>query len=288
VTLVLPSPAKLNLFLHITGQRADGYHNLQTVFQFINLCDELSFKVSNSPDISLEPSLNDVPDTDNLIYRSAKLLQQSSQCNHGAHISLKKIIPMGGGLGGGSSDAATTLLALNHLWQTGLNTRELMALGLQLGADVPIFIAGHAAWAEGIGEKLTPLGPPENWYLLLQPNCHVDTARVFKHKDLTRNSPPITIAAFLAEGGHNDCENLVRSLHPEVDNALKLLNKYNNARMTGTGACVYSAFDSEAEALLAQAEIVKAGNIKSFVVKGVNTSPLLTAMSKAGILPLPE
>ena len=288
MTLVLPSPAKLNLFLHITGQRADGYHNLQTVFQFINLCDELSFKVSNSPDISLEPSLNDVPDTDNLIYRSAKLLQQSSQCNHGAHICLKKIIPMGGGLGGGSSDAATTLLALNHLWQTGLNTRELMALGLQLGADVPIFIAGHAAWAEGIGEKLTPLGPPENWYLLLQPNCHVDTARVFKHKDLTRNSPPITIAAFLAEGGHNDCENLVRSLHPEVDNALKLLNKYNNARMTGTGACVYSAFDSEAEALLAQAEIVKAGNIKSFVVKGVNTSPLLTAMNKAGILPLPK
>lgn len=278
MTLVLPSPAKLNLFLHITGQRPDGYHHLQTVFQFINLCDELSFDVGDNPNISLSPGLADVPDTDNLIYRSAKLLQQSSQCRRGARISLTKNIPMGGGLGGGSSNAATTLRALNHLWQTGLNTTELMKLGLQLGADVPIFIAGHAAWGEGIGEKLTPFDPPENWYLLLQPNCHVDTARVFKHKDLTRNSPPITIAAFLAEGGHNDCENLVRSLYPEVDNALKSLNKYNNARMTGTGACVYSAFDSEAEALLAQAEIVKAGNIKSYVVKGLNTSPLLTAM----------
>ena len=288
MTLALPSPAKLNLFLHITGQRSDGYHNLQTVFQFINLCDELSFEASHSPDISLSPSLADVPDSDNLIYRSAKLLQQTSKYSRGARIGLTKNIPMGGGLGGGSSNAATTLRALNHLWQTGLNTTELMKLGLQLGADVPIFIAGHAAWAEGIGEKLTPFDPSENWYLLLQPNCHVDTDRVFKHKDLTRNSPPITIAAFLAEGGHNDCENLVRSIYPEVDNALKLLNKYNNARMTGTGACVYSAFDSEAEALLAQAEIVKAGNIKSFVVKGVNTSPLLTAMNKAGILPLPE
>ena len=286
MTLVLPSPAKLNLFLHITGQRSDGYHNLQTVFQFINLCDELSFEISDSPDISLSPTLADVPDTDNLIYRSAKLLQQSSQCDFGTRISLKKNIPMGGGLGGGSSNAATTLLALNHLWQTDLNTHELIKLGIQLGADVPIFIAGHSAWAEGIGEKLTPMEPPENWYLLLQPNCHVDTGKVFKHKDLTRNSPPITIAAFLAEGGHNDCEILVRSLYPEVDNALKLLNKYGNARLTGTGACVYSTFNSEAEALSAQAEIIKAGNIKSFVVKGLNTSPLLTAMSKAGIFPL--
>ena len=286
MTLVLPSPAKLNLFLHITGQRSDGYHNLQTVFQFINLCDELSFEISDSPDISLSPTLADVPDTDNLIYRSAKLLQQSSQCDFGTRISLKKNIPMGGGLGGGSSNAATTLLALNHLWQTDLNTHELIKLGIQLGADVPIFIAGHSAWAEGIGEKLTPMEPPENWYLLLQPNCHVDTGKVFKHKDLTRNSPPITIAAFLAEGGHNDCENLVRSLYPEVDNALKLLNKYGNARMTGTGACVYSSFITEAEAQSVQAEIAKVERIKSFVVKGVNTSPLLTAMSKTGIMPL--
>ncbi|HEY9135415.1 MAG TPA: 4-(cytidine 5'-diphospho)-2-C-methyl-D-erythritol kinase [Pseudomonadales bacterium] len=282
MTLILPSPAKLNLCLHIVNQRPDGYHNLQTVFQFINLCDELSFEITDDSRIKLVDALPNVPKADNLIYRSAKLLQQHSQCKLGARISLHKHIPMGGGLGGGSSNAATTLLALNQLWQTDLNTEQLMALGLKLGADVPVFIGGKAAWGEGVGEKLTAIDLPENWYLVLHPDCHVDTAKVFKHKDLTRNSPPITIAAFLAEGGHNDCENVVRLNYPKVDSALKLLNKFGNARMTGTGACVFCTFESESEACAAQAEISKASEIKSFVVKGLNVSPLSTALKQTG------
>lgn len=281
MNLVLPSPAKLNLFLHIMGQRPDGYHEIQTLFQFISLFDELSFTSIRDASITLADTLSNVAETDNLIYRSARLLQQHTQCKMGARIRLKKTIPMGGGLGGGSSNAATTLVALNHLWQTGLSTRQLMKLGQQLGADVPVFIAGKTAWGEGIGEKLSPIELPETWYLVLHPDCHVDTASVFKHKDLTRNSPPITIAAFLREGGHNDCETVVRSNYPEVDSALKLLDKFGGAKMTGTGACVFCAFASESEARRAQAEIAKASEIKSFVVKGLNFSPLTAAMDKS-------
>ncbi|TNF01394.1 MAG: 4-(cytidine 5'-diphospho)-2-C-methyl-D-erythritol kinase, partial [Gammaproteobacteria bacterium] len=204
--LSLPAPAKINLFLHITGRRADGYHNLQTLFQLLDFGDQLDFEATQSCAIQVTPALEGVAPDDNLIYRAARLLQEQSGCQRGAVIHLHKRLPMGGGLGGGSSDAATALVALNELWQLGWSREDLMSLGRQLGADVPVFIFGHSAWAEGVGEQLTELEIPPAWYLVLAPDTQVSTATIFAHQGLTRNTHPIKIRAFLEQGGRNDCQ----------------------------------------------------------------------------------
>lgn len=271
-TLTLPAPAKLNLMLHITGRREDGYHNLQTVFQLLDRGDQLSFTARDDSRMTLTPAIEGVPFDDNLIIRAAKLLQKASGCHTGIDIHLDKKLPMGGGIGGGSSNAATTLVGLNHLWRCGLNIDELAELGRQLGADVPVFVRGHSAWAEGVGEHLQPLQLPESWFLVLTPDCHVSTAEIFCHKRLTRDTPIIKVAAFFEGDSQNDCQPLVRDLYPEVDFALTWLSQYGNSRMTGTGASVFAAFDSEASA---QAVLEKIPNeLSGFVAKGVNISPL--------------
>lgn len=270
--LTLPAPAKLNLMLHITGRRADGYHNLQTVFQLLDRGDSLSFTARSDGEITLSPAIAGVPFADNLIVRAAKILQQYSGCASGADIELDKKLPMGGGIGGGSSNAATTLVGLNHLWGCGLSVDELAELGRQLGADVPVFVRGHSAWAEGVGEHLHPLQLPEKWFLVLTPHCHVSTAEIFCDKRLTRDTSIIKVAAFFEGDSQNDCQPLVRKLYPEVDFALTWLDQYGTSRMTGTGASVFAAFDSEASA---QAVLEKIPNeLSGFVAKGVNISPL--------------
>lgn len=272
MTLTLPSPAKLNLYLAITGRRADGYHNLQTLFQLLDYGDTMSFDITGDRQLKLSPALPGVANDDNLIIRAAKLLQHHCHCGLGADIHIKKILPMGGGIGGGSSNAATTLLALNQLWQCGLSTDQLAALGLQLGADVPVFVRGHTAWAEGVGEQLQAIEIPESWYLVVKPDCEVSTAEIFSHKQLTRNSSPITIAAVF-EGAHgNDCEAVVRSLYPKIDKALNWLNRFAAAQLTGTGSCIFARFDTrdQADAVLEQVP----GDMQGFVARGVNHSPV--------------
>jgi 4-diphosphocytidyl-2-C-methyl-D-erythritol kinase len=268
--LSLLSPAKLNLFLHITGRRGDGYHQLQTLFQLLDWGDQLHFTANNSGTIKLDSGDLDIPAEDNLIVRAARLLQTGRL---GVDITLDKHIPTGGGLGGGSSNAATTLLALNHLWHRGLGQTELQALGASLGADVPVFVGGHTAWAEGIGEILTPVELPENWFLILAPDCHVSTAEIFSNEQLTRNTSPIKIAAFFEGDYRNDCQELVRRLYPEVNNALKFLENFGEARLTGTGACVFASFRTEAQANEVQRQAPQEWT--SVVARGVNTSPAL-------------
>jgi 4-diphosphocytidyl-2-C-methyl-D-erythritol kinase len=272
-----PAPAKLNLFLHVTGRRADGYHTLQTVFQFLDIHDRLAFEVTRDRHVARATPLADVPEDRDLIVRAARLLQEAAGGASGAVIHLDKRLPLGGGLGGGSSDAATTLLALNHLWDCGLTLDALASLGLRLGADVPVFVRGHAAWAEGVGEVLTPVEPPESWYLVLAPQVAVSTARVFAAFDadsqLTPGSPPITIRDFRAGRGRNDLEPVVRRLVPEVDNALTWLGKYGEAHLTGSGACVFLAVASEArgrEILASRPD----GLADGFVARGVNRHPV--------------
>lgn len=272
-TLTLESPAKLNLFLHITGRRADGYHELQTLFQIIDYCDVLHFSVT--PDTGTEslqcgnPALSG---QDNLILRAARALRAHTGCTRGASITLEKHIPMGAGLGGGSSNAATTLVALNQLWQTGLDKDELCAIGVRLGADVPLFVKGESAWAEGIGEILTPVDLPPKTYVVITPDCHVSTADIFSNQQLTRNTTAIKMAAFLAGQTRNDCENIVRRLYPPVDEALNWLNQYAPARMTGTGASVFAAFDKEDEARDLASRVPV--NMKGFAAKGLQRSAL--------------
>ena len=271
-TLRLPAPAKLNLMLHIIGRREDGYHNLQTLFQFIDYCDQLSFALLEQPNISITPALPGVRAEENLIFRAARLLQQRTDTQKGVAIDIEKRVPMGGGLGGGSSNAATTLVGLNRLWNVGLSLDQLADLGLQLGADVPVFIHGYASWAEGVGERLTKVELPEPWYLVITPPCSVSTAEIFSHKELTRNTPAITIATALGHGGKNDCESVVSMLYPEVKMALEWLNQFANARMTGTGASLFASFDSrqEAEQVFKQLPSTFTG----FVARGLNSSPL--------------
>ncbi len=274
VTLRLPAPAKLNLFLHITGRRDDGYHALQTIFQFIDLCDWLTFEVTDNRHISLTPDLANVSAEQNLIVRAARLLQTHCQIEQGANITLEKKLPMGGGLGGGSSDAATTLLALNELWNCQLSLNELAKLGLALGADVPVFVLGQTAWAEGVGEQLTPVDIAEPWYALLVPADSIETAQAFSHPRLTRNSDPITLRAFLAGETRNDFEKVVRELSPEVDEAMKWLALHGDAKMTGTGCCVYTPCTQHEKA----SAIIAASPIKGFVCRGRNRSPAHTAL----------
>lgn len=275
-SLSLPAPAKLNLFLHVTGRRADSYHDLQTVFQFLDLCDDITFSLRTDGDITLSPEIDGVPAAQNLIVRAARLLQRHTGCELGADIRLVKRLPMGGGLGGGSSDAATALLALDTLWQTGLGSDRLADLGLSLGADVPVFVRGFAAWAEGVGERLQAIDLPEPWYVVLTPEAHVSTAAAFGHPELTRNTTPITMRAFFAGGGRNDFEPVVRRLSPAVDAALEWLAQRGSARMTGTGACVFMACPDrhEAERILAQAPAA------GFISRGLNRSPAHVALDR--------
>ena len=231
-----PAPAKLNLFLHVNGRRPDGYHELQTLFIFLNHGDWLEFEViPDSDTLTLSPAIPGVPDEQNLIIRAARLLQAKLPNPPGAQIRLEKVLPMGGGIGGGSSDAATTLVALNHLWQAGLDEDELAALGVQLGADVPVFVRGRAAFAEGVGERLQPVELPESWYLVLKPDCHVATAVVFQDPDLPRATQKMALHNLMEGEWKNDCEALVKKRHPEVANALGWLLEYAPSRMTGTG-----------------------------------------------------
>lgn len=271
--LTLKSPAKLNLFLHITGRRADGYHELQTLFQIIDYCDVLHFSIA--PDTGTETLHCDNPELagqDNLILRAARALRARTGSHCGATITLEKHIPMGAGLGGGSSNAATTLVALNRLWQTGLNVEELCEIGVGLGADVPLFVKGESAWAEGIGEILTPVHLPQKTYVVITPDCHVSTGDIFSHQQLTRNTTAIKMAAFLAGQTRNDCENIVRQLYPPVDEALNWLNQYAPARMTGTGASVFAAFDREDVARDLASQVP--ANMKGFAAKGLQHSSL--------------
>lgn len=277
--LSLPAPAKLNLFLHITGRRPDGYHLLQTLFQFVDHGDTLHFSPAPDGQLRLEPELPGVPLETNLIYRAARCLQDATGCTEGAHIRLEKRLPMGGGIGGGSSDAATALIGLNHLWQTGLSLEQLAEIGLTLGADVPVFVHGQAAWAEGVGEQLAPVELDEPWYLVVVPPCQVSTAEIFSDQRLTRDTPPITLAAFREYGGRNDCLPVVEERYPEIRNALILLNNYCEAKMTGTGSCLFGAFPNKREADKVRARLP--ATLQAFVARGCNRSPLHQLLDKS-------
>ncbi|MEQ9869648.1 4-(cytidine 5'-diphospho)-2-C-methyl-D-erythritol kinase [Pectobacterium odoriferum] len=278
-----PAPAKLNLFLYITGQREDGYHLLQTLFQFLDYGDTLTIRARDDDQINLLTSVDGVENEQNLIVRAARLLQQHCErhtihpARFGADISIDKCLPMGGGLGGGSSNAATVLVALNHLWQSGLSVDTLAELGLQLGADVPVFVRGHAAFAEGIGEQLTPANPPEKWYLVAHPGVSIPTPLIFSDPELTRNSPIRDLETLLNQTFVNDCEAIARKRFREVEQLLSWLLEYAPARLTGTGACVFAEFDTEfaARQVLGQAPEW----LNGFVARGVNISPLQRTLS---------
>jgi 4-diphosphocytidyl-2-C-methyl-D-erythritol kinase len=269
------APAKLNLFLHVVGRREDGYHLLQTVFRFVDFSDRLHFVMREDGMVKLHAPIPGVPEDKDLCVRAAKLLQQESGISQGVEILLEKNIPMGGGLGGGSSDAATTLLALNRLWGINWNRRRLLELGLRLGADVPVFIFGKNAFAEGIGEQLSPIPLPPAWYLVLTPAVHVPTAQVFASKELTRNTIPIKIPPFSVEHGHNDLEAVVCRTYPEVARHLEWLRRLDSARMaamTGSGACVFAEFAAGPAARIALTQIPV--GMSGFVARGLDRHPM--------------
>lgn len=267
------APAKLNLFLHITGRRPDGYHALQTVFQFLDYCDRLFVEPDEYPGIRLTGDLCGLPPEENLVYRAAMLLREAAGREGGAAIRLEKRIPAGGGLGGGSSDAATTLVALNRLWGLDRPPEELARLGRRLGADVPVFVRGHAAWAEGIGDELTPLPDlPEPWYAVIRPPVEIPTAELYAAPELTRNAAPITISGFLAGQGENCFLPVVRARYGPVGEALDWLGQRGDARLTGTGACVFAAFARQEAAQAALAGLPR--EWQGFVARGCNRSPL--------------
>jgi len=269
-----PAPGKLNRFLHIVGRRPDGYHRIQTVFQFIDRCDQLTLAVRSDGDVNqCTPIAGVEPETD-LVVKAARALKAATSCKLGADIRIVKRLPIGGGLGGGSSDAATTLIGLNQLWKTGLSTDELSALGLGLGADVPVFVRGHAAWAEEIGEKLVPIEPDLPWFLVGVPDVEISTRRVFSAPELTRDTPEITIRDFASGAGNNDCEAVVYAHYPAVAALSRALGQYGPPRLTGTGGCVFVAFSAEGparEALIG----LRARGLQGFVARGLNRSPLL-------------
>ncbi len=271
-TIRWPAPAKLNLFLYINGQRADGYHELQTLFQFIDICDYLTITPNNSGEITISPSVDNLPVADNLIFKAAMQLKPFADKLAGAHIQLEKNLPMGGGLGGGSSDAATTLVALNYHWQLGLQKKQLAKIGVSLGADVPIFVEGHAAIAEGVGEVLTTVTPKERYFLIAVPNCHISTPAVFQAKDLIPDTKKRTHQQLLNSPWLNDCQGYVKNSYPEVANTIDWLIEYAPTRLTGTGACVFSTFNSAQESQVVLDKTPKW--MRCFSTKGLNNSPL--------------
>ena len=288
-----PAPAKLNLFLHVTGRRADGYHELQTLFQLIGLNDTIGVRVTDDGRIERPEGPAGVDPDSDLTVRAAKALQAAAGVRAGARLRISKRIPMGGGLGGGSSDAATVLLALNHLWRCGLSIDELARLGLPLGADVPVFIRGSSAWAEGVGERLVPVELPERWYVVIHPGVAVPTRDVFQSPELTRNSPVLTMRAVFEEKGasgsgllgaqatRNDCEPVVRARYPEVADALSWLEKFAPARLTGTGSCIFAAFGSAIEAERVAARTPD--RWRAFVARGLNVSPVHARLQAAAV-----
>ena len=268
------SPSKINLFLHILRRRTDGYHELQTLFQLLNYGDELTFKPNNSGILELhqtaESQTQALPASQNLILKAARLIQPATDIkNLGVEIVLYKRIPVGAGLGGGSSNAATTLKALNKVWKCNLPDQELAALGLRLGADVPFFLRGQSAWGEGIGEKLKPIKLERTWFAIITPDCSVSTARIFSHENLTRNTQAIKMADFLAGSSRNDCETVTRKLYPQVDEALRWLSKHAEARMTGTGSSVFAKFSSKKEARSALEQLPN--YMRGFVAEGIDS-----------------
>lgn len=274
-----PSPAKLNLFLYITGRRDNGYHELQTLFQFVDVGDELTVTANReTSSITITPEIPGVATEDNLIWKAATALQQYSSTTFGADIQLKKVLPMGGGIGGGSSNAATVLVALNYLWQLNLSDDQLAEIGLKLGADVPVFVRGHAAFAEGVGEQLQPANPDEKWYLVVKPQVSIATVDIFTHSELTRNTPKRALSMLLEQEYVNDCEKIVRMLYPEVDKQLSWLLQYAPSRLTGTGSCVFAEFNSkkEAESVLEQLP----DTVSAFVARGRNISPLKETLAE--------
>ena len=278
-SLSVPAPAKLNLCLNITGRRADGYHELQTMFQLLDTGDTLQFSLADQ--ISVRPDIPNLKMEDNLIYRAALALKNQTGFSGGAKIIVDKQLPMGGGIGGGSSNAATTLLALNKLWNTALSTDQLADIGSKLGADVPVFVRGHSAWAEGVGEKLTPVELPEKHFLVLIPPCHVSTAEIFSNSELTRNHSPITMSAFFQGGNLNVCQAVVRKLYPDVDKALVWLEKLAPAQLTGTGCCVFASFDKADQAQAVKDKLpqeMKEAGFNSFIAKGANRSTAYKAL----------
>jgi len=267
-----PAPAKLNLFLHVVGRRADGYHDIQTVFQLIDLCDRLSFEPRPDPAIRRVEGPAGVPEAEDLCLRAARRLQEAVGLRAGVDIRLIKRIPLQGGLGGGSSDAATTLVALNEIWGAGLGTAELARLGRELGADVPLFVHGSSAWGEGVGDRLTPIGLPQRHFAIVHPGVGVRTAEIFQAIELTRNSPRTTIRGFLKAGGGNDCEPVVSGRNPEVARALAWLAARGSARLTGTGSCVFAPFDTPEAARAALADLP--AEWTGYVARGLDRSPL--------------
>ena len=285
----LPAPAKLNLFLHVVGRRPDGYHELQTVFQFLDLADRVRIASRNDTLLRRTTAIAGVEETDDLVIRAARLLRDESGIEAGADIAVEKRIPLGGGLGGGSSDAASTLVGLDRLWGLGMSTDRLAAVGVKLGADVPVFVRGLAAWAEGVGERLAPVVLEQPWYVLLVLPFGVSTTEVFNAPALTRNTPrirmtrllrggletpesPVRIEHLLA-GARNDCEPVVREMHPEVGEAIDWLSRHSGARMTGTGSAVFAPFASRARAVEVSAEAPAPW--RGLVARGLNRSPLL-------------
>lgn len=270
--LTCPAPAKLNLFLHVVGRRADGYHLLQTLFRFIDLQDTLHFESRGDGEVHRTNLVEGVPEEQDLCVRAARLLQAETGCALGVDITIEKIIPMGGGLGGGSSDAATTLIALNRLWSLGLSRERLMQLGLQLGADVPVFVFGENAFAEGVGEALQAYSLPQAWYVVLFPPVQVPTAKIFSHPELTRDSVPIIIRALLKQSLRNDLQKVACKLFPEVARHIDWLSNYGKAMMTGSGACVFAEFErrEQAEAVLRQLP----EDMRGVVAQGLEKHPL--------------
>ena len=272
-----PAPAKLNLLLRIVGQREDGYHLLQTVFQIIDLTDGLSFSKTEGGRVTLKKLIPGVKEEDDLTVRAANLLKKETGYQGGVCIDIEKNLPMGGGLGGGSSDAATVLVVLNQLWQLGVSEQRLMALGVALGADVPVFVKGTSTWAEGVGEKLTTIELPDAWFVIIKPQCHVDTGEIFSANDLTRNSKSITISGFHSGDNQNDCSAVVRKRYIEVDQALDELDEYGQARLTGTGACVFVQFSDRQSAQDVYSKL--ASDREVYIAQGLAVSPLHRQMS---------
>ncbi len=273
-----PAPAKLNLMLSIVGRRADGYHLLQTVFQIINIADGLTFTQIDGDQVRLKKTIPGVREQDDLTVRAAQLLKTVSGYKGGVCIDIEKNLPMGGGLGGGSSDAATVLVVLNQLWQLGMTEKMLMDLGVQLGADVPVFVKGTSTWAEGVGDELITIELPKAWFVVLKPTCHVDTGKIFSAKDLTRDSKYIRISDFNAGQHKNDCVDVVKSLHVEVRQAFEKLSEYGEARLTGTGACVFVQFSDYESAKNVYDELTSDNEV--YIAEGLALSPLHKQMSE--------
>jgi len=273
-----PAPAKINLFLHIIRQCENGYHELQTLFQFLDLCDDLWFDIRNDKKIRRCTEVAGVKEAEDLIVRAALILREETNTSCGVDISIDKKLPMGGGIGGGSSDAATTLVALNKLWGLNLSQHDLARIGLELGADVPFFIHGHTAWAEGIGEKLQSYSAAKPWYLLVHPGIHISTAEIFSNSQLTRDTTPIKMHTFVAGDGHNDCESVVRRHYPEVEEVFGWFGSDSQARLTGTGACVFCPYPDENTARKKADSLPEQWS--GYVVKGLNRSPLLDRLAR--------